>query len=101
MFEFEKEKRRRRRNDKNRMRAKARRIVRATYWFGATIINTLTGPVEREEWIEHFAQQNADNLAMCSCSMCGNPRRSLYSKGEERLTMQERRQPRTDEWGEE
>lgn len=27
--------------------------------------------------------------SMCSCRMCGNPRR--YAKGEERLTMQERK----------
>ena len=31
----------------------------------------------------------ADHLAVCSCWMCGNPRR--HAKGTERLTLQERR----------
>jgi hypothetical protein len=38
-------------------------------------------------------QQLADNLALCSCGMCGNPRR--HAKGRERLTMQEQRQGKT------
>ena len=36
-----------------------------------------------------IAVKDADHLATCSCWMCGNPRR--YSKGTERLTLQERR----------
>lgn len=33
--------------------------------------------------------KQADYLAVCSCWMCGNPRRML--KGTERITVQERR----------
>lgn len=35
------------------------------------------------------ARQLANHLKICSCAMCGNPRR--YAKGEERLTIQEKR----------
>ena len=39
-------------------------------------------------------QKLADNLAMCSCWMCGNPRRRLNER-----TMQERRQDvRDQDW---
>lgn len=34
-------------------------------------------------------QKWADNLAKCSCSMCGNPRRHM--KGNSALTLQERK----------
>lgn len=35
------------------------------------------------------ATHYADNLALCSCVLCGNPRR--FAKGAQRLTVQERR----------
>jgi len=28
-----------------------------------------------EEWKEKWARKHADNLAKCSCHMCGNPRK--------------------------
>lgn len=59
-------KRARRRRDLQRMKAKARRVYR-----------------ERPQ-----AAKWADYLAVCSCWMCGNPRR--LGTGEE-LTVQERR----------
>lgn len=60
-------KRARRRRDLERMKAKARRIY----------------PHDKDaKWAEH--------LQGCSCSMCGNPRRSSWFKGE-RLTIQERK----------
>lgn len=49
------------------MRAKARRIYK--------------GQPNAPHW--------ADNLALCSCWMCGNQRR--HAKGKERLTLMERR----------
>jgi hypothetical protein len=58
-------KRSRRRADLARMKAKARKLYPH----------------------DHQAKA-ADYLAVCSCAMCGNPRR--YEKSE-RLTMQERR----------
>lgn len=59
-------KRGRRREHKARMKRHARRIY--PDWPGAV--------------------ENADNLKVCSCWMCGNPRRWL--KGSDRLTLQER-----------
>lgn len=39
-----------------------------------------------------FARRLADHLKVCSCALCGNPRR--LGKGKERFTLQERRFPR-------
>ncbi len=36
--------------------------------------------------------RHADNMKICSCWMCGNPRR--WSKGDDKLTIQERRMGR-------
>jgi len=62
-------KRARRRHDRARMIARARRV---------------------RPWSK-VPQKEADNLAMCSCWMCGNPRR-----WQSELTMQERRQARRE-----
>lgn len=35
--------------------------------------------------------QWANHLKGCSCHMCRNPRRSHFHKGDQKLTMQERR----------
>lgn len=43
-----------------------------------------------EMLIEH-AKRRADNFKVCSCHMCGNPRRSLWVSSEERMTMGERK----------
>jgi hypothetical protein len=94
-----KEKRRRRRNDRERMKAKARKVGQGLFPKGMTILNTARNQVSRDQWIEEYACRAADNLAKCSCEMCRNPRRSVYSsKGKERLTMQEKRQPKADDW---
>lgn len=65
-------KRARRRRDLQRMKAKAVRTFKR-YGFSP----------------EHLARR-ANNMALCSCDMCGNPRWSGWNKGE-RLTLQERR----------
>jgi len=83
MFEEEKEKSRRRRNDLARMRTKARRIA-------LRMFVDVRG-CKRDELIDSFVRTHANNLARCSCSMCCNRRRSPYSKGDDKLTMQERR----------
>lgn len=35
--------------------------------------------------------QMAHSPQMCSCAMCGNPRRGAFGKGKDRLTMQEKK----------
>lgn len=58
-------------------------------------------------WPYHFAAWWRDDRiigivgttpAMCSCRMCGNPRRKWGNAGMA-LTMQERRAPTINEWG--
>lgn len=66
----------RRRHDLDRMKAKAKRVSRITGGRYDLLYN---------------------HLAVCSCQMCRNPRRSSFNSREARLTMQERR---ADEgWG--
>jgi hypothetical protein len=38
------------------------------------------------------AEKLADHLANCSCAMCRNPRRSSLYKGNDKLTLQERKE---------
>lgn len=73
----EKAKRARRRGQKHKKRNKAKKIGR--YGFGI-----------KEENIEEWASYNYDHLQSCSCPMCGNKRNSVWSKGDEKLTIQER-----------
>jgi len=93
MQEKVKEKSRRRRNDVARMKERARRVVCGNEPARGFVMYNLDGSlVSREEWVEDCAVRCANNMAKCSCAMCGNPRHRKYSKGSERLTMQERRQ---------
>lgn len=68
-------KRGRRIRDKQRMKAKIARLIKV----GALGYNPDT------------AHKVADNITVCSCQMCRNPRRSTWHSGDESLTMQERR----------
>ena len=67
-----------RRHHKDRMKRKAERIV-VCIWRN------------RDPRVIRNMRINADNLTVCSCEMCGNPRRSELSKGRSRQTRQERR----------
>jgi hypothetical protein len=87
----EKERRRRRRNDRERMKARARRVARTMFWWQPTFMIVSRGRLTNEEWIDRYANTHADNMKSCSCSMCGNQRRSMYNKGRYRLTMQEKK----------
>jgi hypothetical protein len=57
-------KRAERRSQKERMLRKALRKVEAYYV-----------TEDFQEWKERWARKHADNLASCSCHMCGNPRK--------------------------
>ena len=67
-----------RRHHQGRMKRKAERIV---VWIWRN----------RDLRVIRNLRINADNLTVCSCEMCGNPRRSGLSKGRSRQTRQERR----------
>lgn len=42
-------------------------------------------------WFVETSRALRNTTSLCSCHMCGNPRHSVYSKGDTRLTMQERK----------
>lgn len=69
---IEESKRARRIKDIQRMKAKAERVG---------VSNGLPG-----NWAKEY-----NHLAMCSCHMCRNPRRSNFYSGNSRLTLQERK----------
>ena len=44
----------------------------------------------KEEGLHHkWARQFRDNMCVCSCASCGNPRRGYMNGRKERLTLQE------------
>lgn len=43
------------------------------------------------DWFINTSRVLRNTTKLCSCHMCGNPRHSVYSKGDKRLTMQERK----------
>lgn len=55
--------------------------------------NGMRNPLESwtSEWFINTSRALRDTTKICSCSMCRNPRHSLYSKGVTKLTMQERK----------
>jgi hypothetical protein len=78
----EKDLRRRRRIEKDRKREKARGVWRDVWGRKGE---------QADEYEEEFVCTHADNLKACSCEMCKTPRKSGYVKGDDKLTMQERR----------
>jgi len=46
---------------------------------------------ERKKAQDRWAYLRRNTTKICSCAMCGNPRRSRWGKKKERLTLQERR----------
>ncbi len=48
---------------------------------------------ETDAQIKARAKKMADNMKCNKCQCCCNPRRSSWSKGESRLTIQERKAP--------
>jgi hypothetical protein len=64
--------RNKRRHHEERMKAKARKI--------AVEVRCMTvGNGYTKQHIENFVK-NHNNLQICSCSMCGNPRRSKWKE---------------------
>ena len=52
--------------------------------------NNMWFPLPYEEVIAE-ACRRADNFQVCSCHMCGNPRRDFWTCADERMTVQERK----------
>ena len=71
-----------RRHHDRRMRAKARRVLRDYFYSDAG-----NRWPKFEEWLHWSIVRRADNMQICSCRGCGNPRRHEKHG----LTMQERR----------
>lgn len=94
MDEFEpyKEKKRERRiRNRLRMTAKGRSYfkIRHSYYF------TESAPHFYEE-AEMHGRKFHDNLCVCSCDQCCNPRRAEWTSGRHGLTLQERRAIQND-----
>lgn len=69
-----------RRHDRARMYKKAR-MIQLSIW-------TMD---QSEEYLQWAACRIRDNLKICSCQMCCNPRRSKWLPNDEQKTIQERR----------
>jgi hypothetical protein len=82
--EREKELRRNRRNERDRKRRFARKVFSSWSWFGKDT-------EKHRKWVEEMVRTHADNMQSCSCPMCCSPRSSIYHKGKDKLTMQERK----------
>lgn len=76
--DFEKVKRRKRRNEKFKKRNKARKVLKEC--FGIS-----------KEDLEDNVVRMSDNLRNCSCNLCVSGRKSECTKGDNKLTLQERR----------
>lgn len=74
--ELEKVKHRNRRNEKFKKRDKARIILKNCFGI-------------KDEWLEDNVVRVSDNLRSCSCDMCVSKRKSKYTKGNNKLTLQE------------
>lgn len=66
-------------------------------WFGVSLKGhySWNGWREPQFTMDEFHRrvcQHRDNLAICSCSMCRNPRRAMWGCYDDRVTMQERKQ---------
>ena len=81
---YRESKRDRRIRDRMRMIARGRRYRLQENWWWAV-------SKHRRESAEMHGRLYHDHLKMCSCDVCCNPRHSGYSKGQIKLTMQERR----------
>lgn len=75
-------KRAQRRKDNARMLKRARKMVEGWYVYSSDL------PSNKE--LHEIARIFRDNMQRCSCSGCGNPRRSKWY-GKERVTMPERK----------
>lgn len=69
---------------KQKMKQKARKIAKYVFGWGTRY---------RSEWysddhIEHFACRAADNLKLCSCEGCRNPRRNKQKSLDEKRNEQ-------------
>lgn len=62
-----------------RMKERAKKILRATW-----------GEICKDrDWLNRAANRRADNYSVCSCYMCGNPRRIFKEKTIQELKKQD------------
>lgn len=86
-YTFIEPKRARRIRDRNRMIAKGRNIDLQHNWHSSWHGKDW----HRRERAEMFGRYFYNHLAICSCSICRNPRKGGWTSGSFRLTLQERR----------
>lgn len=88
MEPYKEKKRERRIRDRERMIQHGKRVFYAMW---ADCYRTPDDSKHIEHEAEMHGRKYYNNLKICSCPICCNPRRSLWSKAELRLTMQERK----------
>lgn len=81
-----------RRHHRARMHKRALKLQKAWWNWPEEEGGLLVGGVKSEETLHRGASRLRDNMKICSCWMCCNPRRSSMFKKRERLTMQEHRE---------
>lgn len=74
-----------RRHHRDRLKARARRILISGEF------SSLFDP-GWSEGLEHRVNRRWNNMSMCSCWMCGNPRRRYTGWNHAKLTVQEKKQ---------
>lgn len=70
---------------KNKKRAERRRQKKLKYIRALKVAKRIN-PHADETWYDRWATRSADNLTVCSCHMCGNPRKHFKD-----ATMQEKK----------
>lgn len=83
----DKTKRALRRHHRARMQRRAAKMLHQ-WWYSST---PRFGSVS-DEWFQKNVRRHRDNMAICSCSMCANPRHSSWGGRTASLTMQERKE---------
>ena len=89
----DKTKRSLRRYHRARKQRQAARVLREWYHYSLTGHFWGDGwrePTMTEEEFHARVSKHRDNLAICSCSGCRNPRTSMWGCYDDRITMQER-----------
>lgn len=84
-----------RRHHRARMQRRAyKKLFEDWYWIFNWRGKIQEGDLDDEEKrkFHRIVSMHRDNLAICSCSACGNRRHSGWASEKESLTMQERRQ---------
>lgn len=98
MEPYKEKKRERRIRDRERMIQHGKDVFYMMWGSYVFSLNAYQRHKQFDYEAEMYGRKFHDNLKMCSCPMCCNPRRNLWSKARYRLTMQERKALESEEY---